>query len=157
MFDHYVHYQGSDPRRRFALQVAAVASGITLLSTGTGLIVNDKLGISEVDAPTLTYVMVQVMEEDAAPPPPPPPPPPAAAEEEVVEEVEDIPDENPDEMGLPDLYFVLPEIVVVYDNVKHTALLVRHARVEPGDDPRERYAEAEATIEQTLQHRPGFK
>ncbi len=35
-------------------------------------------------------------------------------------------DANPDELGLPDLCFVLPETVVVYDNIRHTALIVRH-------------------------------
>ena len=62
--------------------------------------------------------------------------------------VERIPDANPDELGLPDLWFVLPETVVVYDNVRHTA------RVDP---PRRRsrrapirgarYREAEAAID----------
>ena len=49
--------------------------------------------------------------------------------------IEAIPDTNPDRIGLPDLWFVLPETVVVYDNIRHTALIVRHARLSPGDDP----------------------
>jgi len=49
--------------------------------------------------------------------------------------VEDIPDENPDRVGLPDAFFVLPEFVVVYDNVRHTALIVVHAEIESsGED-----------------------
>jgi anthranilate synthase component 1 len=44
--------------------------------------------------------------------------------------VEDIPDSNPDRVGLPDAFFVLPEFVVVYDNVRHTALIVVHAEVD---------------------------
>ena len=32
--------------------------------------------------------------------------------------VERIPDENPDECGMPDLWFVLPETVVVFDRVR---------------------------------------
>ena len=50
--------------------------------------------------------------------------------------VEQIPDSNPDRIGLPDAFFVLPEYVVVYDNVRHTALIAIHAEVEPGDDVR---------------------
>ena len=48
--------------------------------------------------------------------------------------VEDIPDSNPDKTGLPDLWFVFPETVVVYDNVRHTALIVRHADLRGADD-----------------------
>ena len=43
--------------------------------------------------------------------------------------VEKIPDANPDNIGLPDAFFVLPEYVLVYDNVRHTALIVVHAEV----------------------------
>ncbi|MCZ6462928.1 MAG: anthranilate synthase component I [Proteobacteria bacterium] len=64
--------------------------------------------------------------------------------------VEDIPDENPDALGLPDLWFVFPETVVVYDNLRHTALIVRHVHLAEGDDPRERYAEAERAVERTV-------
>lgn len=44
--------------------------------------------------------------------------------------VENVPDSNPDTIGLPDAFFVLPEYVVVYDNVRHTALIVVHAEVD---------------------------
>ena len=61
--------------------------------------------------------------------------------------VEKIPDSNPDRVGLPDAFFVLPEFVVVYDNVRHTALIAIHAEVSPGDDVRAAYAAADARIE----------
>ncbi len=63
--------------------------------------------------------------------------------------VEDIPDDNPDELGLPDLWFVLPETVVVYDNIRHTALIVRHVEVAPGEDVRSLYREAAEALEAT--------
>ncbi len=44
--------------------------------------------------------------------------------------VERIPDRNPDRIGLPDAFFVLPEYVLVYDNVRHTALICVHAEVD---------------------------
>ena len=53
--------------------------------------------------------------------------------------IERIPDANPDELDLPDLWFVQPETVVVYDNIRHTALIVRHVALAPGDDPKARY------------------
>jgi anthranilate synthase component 1 len=61
--------------------------------------------------------------------------------------VEKIPDSNPDRVGLPDAFFVLPEFVVVYDNVRHTALIVVHAEVEDSADSSEAFAAATARIE----------
>ena len=61
--------------------------------------------------------------------------------------VERIPDDNPDNIGLPDLHFVFPEIVVVYDNVRHKALIVRHVHLATGDSPAKAYAEAVAAID----------
>ena len=56
--------------------------------------------------------------------------------------VERIPDENPDEVGMPDLWFMLPETVVVFDNVRHSALVVRHVEVNEGDDRAALYRDA---------------
>jgi anthranilate synthase component 1 len=64
--------------------------------------------------------------------------------------VERIPDRNPDQLGLPDLWFVFPETVVVYDNVKHSALIVRHVELAEGENPRVRYREAKAALEATV-------
>jgi anthranilate synthase component 1 len=61
--------------------------------------------------------------------------------------VERIPDRNPDELGLPDLWFVLPETVVVYDNLRHIAHVVRHVDLRDGANPERRYREAEAAID----------
>ena len=63
--------------------------------------------------------------------------------------VEKIPDGNPDKVGLPDAFFVLPEYVVVYDNVRHTALIVVHAEIgEAGVE--EAFADAESRIASML-------
>ena len=43
--------------------------------------------------------------------------------------IEKVPDSNPDKIGLPDAFFVLPEFVLVYDNVRHTAVIVVHAEI----------------------------
>lgn len=61
--------------------------------------------------------------------------------------VESIPDDNPDEMDMPDLWFAFPETVVVFDNHRQVALVVRHVRVEPGDDAGALYREACAEID----------
>ncbi len=65
--------------------------------------------------------------------------------------IEQIPDANPDPLGLPDLWFALPETVVVYDNVRHTALVIRHVEIGPGDDPRRLYREAAAAVDRTVE------
>ena len=65
--------------------------------------------------------------------------------------VERVPDRHPDTLGLPDLWFAFPEVVVVYDNVRHTALLVKHVHVRPGDDPLARYGEAAAALDATVE------
>jgi anthranilate synthase component 1 len=64
--------------------------------------------------------------------------------------VERIPDDNPDEMDLPELWFSLPETVVVYDNVRHSALIIRHVEVPPGADLDTLYADAVQAIDATL-------
>jgi len=61
--------------------------------------------------------------------------------------VEKIPDSNPDRVGLPDAFFVLPEFVLVYDNIRHTALIVVHAAIEDGKKPSKVFAAATARIE----------
>jgi anthranilate synthase component 1 len=69
--------------------------------------------------------------------------------------VERIPDDNPDTIGLPDLWFSLPEIVVVYDNVRHSALIVRHERVAEGDDAGAAYARADKALEAVVRRLRG--
>jgi anthranilate synthase component 1 len=64
--------------------------------------------------------------------------------------VERIPDENPDPLGFPDLWFSLPETVVVYDNVRHSAQIVRHVEIDPGADLDALYTEAVEAIDATL-------
>jgi len=61
--------------------------------------------------------------------------------------VERIPEGNPDRIGMPDLWFVIPETLVVYDRVRHAALLVRMVELDPGDDPGARYRETAAELE----------
>ena len=65
--------------------------------------------------------------------------------------VEDVPDANPDDLDLPDLAFVFPEIVVVYDNVRHTALVVRHVRVDEKAGLEEAYRKGVARIDAVVE------
>jgi anthranilate synthase component 1 len=56
--------------------------------------------------------------------------------------VEDIPDANPDETDMPDLWFVLPETIVVVDNTRKTASIVHQVEVGPDTDLAAAYAGA---------------
>jgi anthranilate synthase component 1 len=61
--------------------------------------------------------------------------------------IEKIPDANPDPIGLPDVWFSFPDSVVVYDNLRHTALVVHHVDLRDGREPLAAYAEAVAKID----------
>ena len=61
--------------------------------------------------------------------------------------VEALPDDNPDEAGLPDLWFSLPETVVVVDAHRQSALVVRHVRVDDAAEAGRAYAEAASAID----------
>ncbi len=94
MFEHYMHYQGSDPRRRKRLQIAAIGSGAVTFSLIAFMWVANKMSISKVDPPTITYIMVQMSAEEPPPPPPPPPPPAGGEEPQSEPEEEEIPEEE---------------------------------------------------------------
>jgi len=64
--------------------------------------------------------------------------------------VERIPDANPDEIGGPDLWFVLPETIIVHDRVRKTATIVRHVEVSPGADVAALYRSAVKEIDRTV-------
>ena len=61
--------------------------------------------------------------------------------------VEQIPDANPDEMDMPDLWFVLPETIVVHDSVRKHAYVVQHVSVDDGADVGALYDDAAKALE----------
>ncbi len=65
--------------------------------------------------------------------------------------IERVPDTNPDETGMPDLWFVLPETIVVVDNVRKTAAIVRHVAVEADTDLGKAYATATAALDAVVE------
>jgi anthranilate synthase component 1 len=58
---------------------------------------------------------------------------------------EQLPDENPDPLNLPDLYFLITDTLVIFDHVKNRLLIVSNAHV--GDDSVAAYKEAVTKIE----------
>ena len=69
--------------------------------------------------------------------------------------VERIPDENPDDIDAPDLWFVLPETIVVHDRVRQVAIIVRHVHVPEGADAAALYRRAADEIERTVRRLRG--
>src|SRR6185503_20623948 len=54
----------------------------------------------------------------------------------------------PDDLGHPDLHFVFPELVLVFDNFRHRLRFVVNSR--PDGQPERRYQEAVALIEEMV-------
>ncbi len=55
-----------------------------------------------------------------------------------------------DELGFPDVCFMDYDLVVAFDNRRHSLHVIAEARCEKGDDPRDLYAQALARIQATL-------
>ena len=61
-----------------------------------------------------------------------------------------VPVARPDELGFPDACFMDYDLVVAFDNRRHSLHVIAEARCEQGDHPRELYARALARIDATL-------
>lgn len=64
---------------------------------------------------------------------------------EMVRFIEDIPDTNPDDLNLPESFFMITDTVLIFDHVKRTVKVVCNAGV--GDDPSASYREATERID----------
>ncbi|HEX7079310.1 MAG TPA: anthranilate synthase component I [Candidatus Eisenbacteria bacterium] len=62
--------------------------------------------------------------------------------------LERLPSRLPDDLNHPDLHFVFPDVVLVFDNFRHRLLLVANSR--PEGDPDRAYREAVAAIDEML-------
>ena len=58
---------------------------------------------------------------------------------------EDLPDTNPDPLGLPDMYFLITDSILIFDHVRNKLLIVVNMHVQ--DDPESSYARAVEKIE----------
>ncbi|HYY82070.1 MAG TPA: anthranilate synthase component I [Actinomycetes bacterium] len=66
---------------------------------------------------------------------------------DLVRELERLPDQTEDDLGLPDGVLVLPRSVVVFDHLGQRLVLVANVLVDGGTDPRAAYAEAAARLD----------
>jgi len=60
----------------------------------------------------------------------------------------------PDDLGQPDLHFVFPELVLIFDNFRHRLRFVVNSR--PEGNPERRYKEAVATIDEMVSRLHGL-
>ncbi|HEY4705923.1 MAG TPA: chorismate-binding protein, partial [Thermodesulfobacteriota bacterium] len=66
---------------------------------------------------------------------------------DIVRHIERLPDISPRELSLPDIYLILTDTFLVFDNVEHRIKIVSNAYINDGDDPGEVYARSIAKIE----------
>ncbi len=64
--------------------------------------------------------------------------------------VENIPDKNPDTLGIPDGVFMRPRVTVIFDNVKDTMIVVTPVYPRPGLTPETAYAEATVRLDRVV-------
>jgi len=62
-----------------------------------------------------------------------------------VRHFETLPDGNPDELDLPDTYFLITDTILIFDHVRNKLMIVSNAHIE--DDPKAAYREAIAKID----------
>jgi anthranilate synthase component 1 len=58
---------------------------------------------------------------------------------DMVRYFEDIPQSNPDPLGLPDCFLMIADQLIVFDHVKHTLTVIVSTFLEQGDDPEQCY------------------
>ncbi len=65
--------------------------------------------------------------------------------------VEDIPDDNPDTLGVPDCYFTFPELVLVHDRKRQRLSILAYAQVDDPNHADAAYDTARAQIERVIE------
>ncbi|MFA5595739.1 MAG: anthranilate synthase component I, partial [Trueperaceae bacterium] len=74
---------------------------------------------------------------------------------DLVRQYERLPDANPDQIGAPDMLFVEPELLVVFDHLKRKLFIVATARVGDAADEARAQALVEAAYARLLGPLPG--
>ena len=69
---------------------------------------------------------------------------------DMVREMERLPDNNPDQLGVPDSVFIRPTVIAIFDNVEDSIALVTPVFPAPGIDARAAYGDAERRLASVL-------
>jgi anthranilate synthase component I len=67
---------------------------------------------------------------------------------DLVRSVEPLAPPGPDTLGLPDMALMLTDLLVIFDNLKHTVTILVNVKLEPGGDAPAAYAQAQQAIEE---------
>lgn len=69
---------------------------------------------------------------------------------------EDIPQKLPNDLGLPDVYFMITDTLIIFDHIQHVIKVVTNAKIdkEPGKVYDEAIKKIEGLIEKIKRHRP---
>ena len=67
---------------------------------------------------------------------------------DAVRFIEDIPDKNPDDLGLPDIQLLFTDTIIAFDHVKHMIIVISNARI--GENASLAYDEAVKKIEEII-------
>lgn len=70
---------------------------------------------------------------------------------DIIRQYENLPDNNPDDLGIPDLLFIQPEVLVIFDHIKRQMFIVAPAIEGDASDE----ARAMQIVEQTYQRLRG--
>jgi len=73
---------------------------------------------------------------------------------DMVRYFERLPDKNPDDLDVPESYFIVSDTVLIFDHARRKLKVVANAHID-GVSPEVAYAEAEARIEQVLERLGG--
>ena len=68
---------------------------------------------------------------------------------DMVRFMEDLPDENPDPLGLPDMYFMVTDTILIFDNLKQTIKVVCNVHLN-GKDPSKEFDNAVEKIDNII-------
>ncbi len=69
---------------------------------------------------------------------------------DVVRQFENLPAANPDDLGVPDIYFLFTDTIVAFDNVNHKLTVMHNVRARPDDNLDFLYDQATGVINQIL-------
>jgi anthranilate synthase component 1 len=67
---------------------------------------------------------------------------------DLVRSVEPLAQPGPDTLGLPDMALMLTDLLVIFDNLKHTVTILVNVKLEQGGDAPAAYAQAQHAIEE---------
>ncbi|MEE8313389.1 MAG: anthranilate synthase component I [Myxococcota bacterium] len=65
--------------------------------------------------------------------------------------VEQLPEENPDTLGIPDCYFTIPRTVLVHDRKRQRLMIIHPVATGDGEDPDDAYARGQREIDRVLE------